>query len=219
MKRALSRNGFEVTVLKSARVTREDIATALEKLFEASGRDDRLLVYFSTHGFADSGNAAEGYLATSDCRMRSPTARCFRLGDLETHSNREINGENVKQVLFAVDSCFSGLGIARKSASSSMVDLSRLAGAQGVFMLTAGMADQFAQIDPRLGMSTFTYYLAEGLNGSADLVGNGGLITLTQLYVYVQYKVAAATRAKQIPMMGLMRGSGEMLFRPARQQR
>jgi uncharacterized caspase-like protein len=87
---------------------------------------------------------------------------------------------------------------------------------QGVFMLTAGMANQLAQIDPQLGMSTFTYYLAEGLNGNADILGNNGLITLSELFVYVQYKVAERTQSKQIPMLGRIRGDGEMLFMPTR---
>ena len=78
------------------------------------------------------------------------------------------------------------------------------------------MANQLAQIDPALGMSTFTYYLADGLNGNADILGNNGLITLSELFVYVQYKVAERTQSKQIPMLGRIRGDGEMLFLPAR---
>jgi len=213
MKTALTRNGFEVVTVMRDRVQREDIVNALSALVDASGRDDRLFVYFSTHGFPDPTLPSDAYLATSDCQVMQAPVRCLRLNDLETHAERALNGKRVRQVLFAVDSCFSGLGIARKSPV--VTDLTRLAVPQGAFMLTAGMADQLAQIDPTLGMSTFTHYLAEGLSGKADLLGNGGLITLSELFVYVQYKVAEKTGAHQIPMLGRMKGDGEMLFLPA----
>lgn len=212
MEGALKKNGFEVTVLKAPRIKKEEIAEALDKLVHETGRDDRIFVYFSTHGFPDPLLPTDGYLATSDCIMERASVRCLRLNDLQTHADRALDGKNAKQVLFAVDSCFSGLGIARKA--SGAVDLARLAVPKGAFMLTAGMSNQMAQIDPALGMSTFTHYLVEGLNGRADVMGNNGLITLSELYVYVQYHVAARTNAQQIPMLGRIKGDGEMLFRP-----
>jgi Caspase domain len=214
LKSALQRNGFEVTTLVSERIRREDISAALSKLVADAGRDDRLLVYFSTHGFPDPLLPAKGYLATSDCSADDPRGRCFALDELAEHAQRATDGKRVRQVLFAVDSCFSGLGIAQKSVG--VTNLNQLAVPQGVFMLTAGMANQLAQIDPQLGMSTFTYYLADGLNGKADILGNNGLITLSELFVYVQYKVAERTQSKQIPMLGRIRGDGEMLFMPTR---
>lgn len=214
LKAALERNGFEVTTLVRERVKREDISGALSKLVTDAGRDDRILVYFSTHGFPDPLLPAKGYLATSDCSADDPRGRCFALDELAEHAQRATDGKRVRQVLFAVDSCFAGLGVAQKSVG--VANLNQLAVPQGVFMLTAGMASQLAQIDPQLGMSTFTYYLAEGLNGKADILGNNGLITLSELFVYVQYKVAERTESKQIPMLGRIRGDGEMLFLPSR---
>jgi hypothetical protein len=212
MKAALELNGFEVTVLDSGRVMREQIAAELTNLVERSGTNDRLFVYFSTHGFADHLLPADGYLATTDCRRDAPSYRCMRLNDLETHADRALNGKKVRQVLFAVDSCFAGLGIVRKSSSAP--DLTQLAVPQGAFMLTAGMAHQLAQIDRQLGMSTFTHFLAEGLKGRAEILGNNGVITLTELFLYVQYEVARQTDSQQIPMLGRMKGAGEMLFAP-----
>ena len=81
-------------------------------------------------------------------------------------------------------------------------------------MLTAGMADQLAQIDPDLKMSTFTHFLAKGLQGDANLFDKNGIISLTELFLYTQYNVARQTDSKQIPMLGRLMGDGEMLFRP-----
>jgi hypothetical protein len=216
LKAALERNGFEVTTLVQERVRREDISAAISKLVRDAGRDDRLLVYFSTHGFPDPLLPSKGFLATADCTADDPRGRCFALDELTEHAQRAIEGKRVRQVLYAVDSCFSGLGVAQKSVAVT-TNLNQLAMPQGVFMLTAGMANQLAQIDPQLGMSTFTYYLADGLNGKADILGNNGLITLSELFVYVQYKVAERTQSRQIPMLGRIRGDGEMLFMPTKE--
>jgi hypothetical protein len=215
LKASLVLNGFEVTTLASERIRREDISAAISKLVADAGRDDRLLVYLSTHGFPDPLLPSKGFLATADCTADDPRGRCFALDELAEHAQRAIDGKRVRQVLFAVDSCFSGLGVAQKSVAVT-TNLNQLAVPQGVFMLTAGMANQLAQIDPQLGMSTFTHYLADGLNGNADILGNNGLITLSELFVYVQYKVAERTQSKQIPMLGRIRGDGEMLFMPRR---
>ena len=80
--------------------------------------------------------------------------------------------------------------------------------------MTAGMADQKAQIDPNLGMSTFTHFLASGLEGAAAHYDRGGVITLSDLYTYVQYNVAKQSNSQQIPMLGRLTGDGEMLFKP-----
>lgn len=215
MEAALRANGFGVSKLIKGRVKREEIAEALTKLINDSGENDRIFIYFSTHGFADPLLPADGYLATTDCRLREPSSRCLRLNDLETHAERALIGKKVRQLLFAVDSCFSGLGIVRKTAG--VPDLTRIAVPQGAFMLTAGMANQVAQIDPNLKMSTFTHFLAEGLRGKADILGNNGVITLTELFLYVQYEVAKQTNSGQIPMLGRIKGDGEMLFEPRRQ--
>ena len=78
-------------------------------------------------------------------------------------------------------------------------------------MLTAGMADQLAQVDNELKMSTFTYFLTKGLEGAADYT-NDGIVSLNELYVFSQYEVANRTRGEQIPMLGRISGEGEMIF-------
>ena len=50
---ALVRNGFEVTKLFNNRLSRAEITKAIEALVNASGPDERVFIYFSTHGFAD----------------------------------------------------------------------------------------------------------------------------------------------------------------------
>lgn len=205
---ALIKNNFKVSTLFKSRVTKDDVMQAVEDLVRATRPNERIFVYFSTHGFADPLSSADVYLATSDCEVSKPRVKCIRLNDFETDIRR-VMGLNARQILFAIDSCFSGLGIVSKSLPRT--DLARLAAHQGAYMLTAGMADQKAQIDPQLNMSTFTHFLAKGLSGSANFIDDG-VITMTELFLYVQYETARQTQSAQIPMMGRVFGQGEMLF-------
>jgi hypothetical protein len=212
LEKALLSNSFAVTKLFADRLTRDEIMTAIDAFVSASSENDRLFIYFSSHGFADKNSQADGYIATSDCQYNSPSVRCIRLADIGHQAKRALEGRKVRQVLIAVDSCFSGLGVISKAAG--IPDFSRLAVAPGAYMLTAGMADQLAQIDPDLRMSTFTHFLAKGLQGDANLFDKNGIISLTELFLYTQYNVARQTDSKQIPMLGRLSGDGEMLFRP-----
>jgi len=209
---ALASNNFSVSKLFADRLTRDEIMTAIEAFISESKQNDRLFIYFSSHGFADKNSQSDGYIATSDCQYNSPSVKCIRLADIGYQAKRALEGRKVRQVLIAVDSCFSGLGVISKAAG--IPDFSRLAVAPGAYMLTAGMADQLAQIDPDLKMSTFTYFLAKGLQGDANLFDKSGIISLTELFLYTQYNVAKQTDSKQIPMLGRLTGDGEMLFRP-----
>lgn len=217
MEQALSANGFrDIQKLVQPRLTREAIQTAIGQLVSRATPGDRLVIYFSTHGFADPDRLQDGYLATTDCELHDAPTNCLALSALNIQADRAIGSRQVQQVLFAVDSCFAGLGIVSKSTTPEAADLSRLAGQRGAFMITAGMADQKAEISPELGKSTFTHYLAQGLRGDADIIGSG-VITLSELLVYVQYQVAKATSSRQVPMMGRISGGGEMLFAPGEQ--
>ncbi|MGZ2454813.1 hypothetical protein ACVIRO_007630 [Rhizobium ruizarguesonis] len=211
---ALVNNGFsDIRVFSKERLTREEIVDALQDFVSSSLPDDRLFIYFSTHGFADPTREDRGYLATSDCEYRSPRTNCLPLEDIKEQANDAIQIRKVRQVLVAVDSCFAGLGVITK-APAATADLTQLGAIPGAFMLTAGLADQKAEIDPQLGMSTFTYFLAEGLNGGAPTLDPNGLMTLSELLVYVRYHVAQTSVSRQIPTMGLFLGGGEMLFKP-----
>jgi hypothetical protein len=214
LSKALTKNGFQVRQVFNNRLTRVEIMAALDGFINDTQPGDRLVIYISSHGFADPQNQTDGYVATSDCSYLSPSVACIRLADLQNAAQRALTGRSARQVLIAVDSCFSGLGVVAKAGTSP--NFARLAVRPGAYMMTAGMADQLAQIDPALKMSTFTHFLAEGLEGAAAHYDRGGVITLSDLYTYVQYNVAKQSNSQQIPMLGRLTGDGEMLFKPGK---
>lgn len=214
LSKALTKNGFQVRPVFNNRLTRGEIMAAIDGFINDTQSGDRLVIYISSHGFADPQNQTDGYVAASDCSYLSPSGACIRLADLQNAAQRALTGRSARQVLIAVDSCFAGLGVVAKAGTSP--NFARLAVRPGAYMMTAGMADQQAQIDPTLQMSTFTHFFAEGLEGAAAHYDRGGVITLSDLYTYVQYNVAKKSNSQQIPMLGRLTGDGEMLFKPSK---
>jgi len=207
MKSCFERVGFEVDVLEG-RITRNEIITKLEEMISRAQKDDRLILYFSTHGFQDKIVKSRAYVATYDCSIDEPSVNGIELSYLESILQRAIQRE-IKHLLIILDMCSSGLGIISKSPEYK--EISTIAVEKGAHMITAGMADQEAQMDSSLQMSTFTYYFIEGLSGKADYT-NDTVISLTELLLFVRYQVAKKTQGEQTPMMGRISGPGEMIF-------
>jgi tetratricopeptide (TPR) repeat protein len=118
-----------------------------------------------------------------------------------------------KHIYFVMDSCYSGLALSRGAGAFSrdhtyLEEVTRRTARQ---ILTAGGADQQVADDGPNGHSVFTWALLQGLDGKADLDGNG-VITASELGAYISPIVASFS--KQTPSVGNMVGSegGEFLF-------
>jgi len=111
-----------------------------------------------------------------------------------------------------MDSCYSGLALLRGSGiggtDNYLQEVARRASRQ---ILTAGgVNEQVADNGPN-GHSVFTWTFLQGLEGRADLNGDG-FITAAELAAYVAPSVSALSR--QTPAFGNMPGSegGEFIF-------
>lgn len=205
----LGRVGFdEVTPMKGS-LTKTQITKAIDKFARSALKDERLLIYLSTHGFSDSLDRNKGYIVSTDCHTDQPTT-CLSLQELNSILEPVLRAGNkpIRHLLILLDSCSSGLGVIAKSGR---YDEFPVAAKDGAHLITAGLADQKAEQDPNLGMSTFTYYLEKGLSGEADYTQDG-VVSLSELLVYVRYNVANRTNGRQTPMMGRLSGAGEMIF-------
>jgi hypothetical protein len=115
-------------------------------------------------------------------------------------------------VLFIMDSCYSGLALLRGgSPSFSQNYLNEMAHREARQMFTAGGADQQVADSGPNGHSVFTWTLLQGLDGRADLNGDG-VITATELAAYVAPAVSALSH--QTPAFGSLPGSegGDFIF-------
>jgi len=113
-----------------------------------------------------------------------------------------------------MDSCYSGLALMRGAGTlrtdNYLREISRRTSRQ---MLTAGGANEQVADNGPNGHSVFTWTLLQGLEGRADLNGDG-FITASELAAYVGPSVSALS--KQTPAFGSLPGSegGEFVFEP-----
>ena len=181
-------------------------------LARAAQKDDMVIVYFAGHGAPEvdpRGLERDGlakYLIPSDADPDDLFSTALPMDDLQTIFGR-IEAERV--VVF-LDACYSGAAGGRTFASrrtrSAAVDdlfLERLTRSRGRAIITASRPSELSVELPELGHGIFTYYLTAGLRGAGDL-NRDGIVSLQELYEYVEQQVVRKSRAvggNQHPMM------------------
>jgi len=174
-------------------------------------REDRVFVFFAGHGatrtFEDGRQL--GFIVPVDADQQNYYGTAISMSALREAADLIP----AKHIYFVMDSCYSGLALSRGSGSfardrSYLEEVTRRTARQ---ILTAGGADQQVADDGPNGHSVFTWALLQGLQGQADLDGNG-VITASELGAYISPIVSQF--AKQTPTVGNLMGSegGEFLF-------
>ena len=181
-------------------------------LARSAKKDDTVVIYFAGHGAPEvdqRGVERDGlskYLVPADAEPDDLYSTALPMDELQTIFGR-IEAERV--VVF-LDSCYSGAAGGRTFASKKTravnVDdlfLERLARSKGRAIVTASRPTEVSIELPELGHGIFTYYLVEGLKGAGDL-NRDGIVTLQELYEYVEQQVTQKSRAvggNQHPVM------------------
>jgi hypothetical protein len=193
--------------------TLQNIRRALgDFLFRRPGRDDMVLIYYAGHGAPEvdaAGAETDGlskYLIPRNADPDSLYSTALPMDEIQKIFAR-IPAERVVMLL---DTCYSGTAGGRTFArqqirSGNLSDqfLERLTRSRGRVVITASGPNEVALESPELGHGIFTYYLLEGLAGKADRNGDG-LVTVSELYEYVEDQVDRAARlagGKQRPLM------------------
>lgn len=186
------------------------IIEAIDEFFAQRKRDDLLVVYFSGHGVRDELGSL--YLAvknTARTKLRSTAIRSDYISESMEQSWSK------RQVLI-LDCCNSGAFPqgTKAEVGGTMGMVAALQG-YGRFILTASDATQFAwEGDKVIGTtqnSLFTHFLVKGLQGEADLDGDGR-ITVDELYDYAYEEVCKLT-PKQTPTKSASKQEGEIVLR------
>ncbi|GAC1618270.1 MAG: caspase family protein [Ktedonobacteraceae bacterium] len=147
------------------RVTFTMLRTALEELFAF---EDKVLFYFSGHGYAKEQGA---YLVTQDGTSTLPGIALHELLDM-------ANASRAREVLLLIDSCHSGaLGEPDQNGKLAKAYLR-----PGVTLLAASRSDQYAL--EKDGRGLFTSLVIGALKGGASDVR--GQISEAAIYAYVE---------------------------------
>jgi len=205
--RALAAKHFEIHYLESE-PTSQVIINFIDQIANTTELGDRVVLYFSTHGFKDR-NSGHVYLASSDCDPDKVNTTCISLAFVQDALTRIQR--KAKHSLVILDACSAGLGIITKNLGVGPFYEGAMLREPGAHMITAGMADQEARLDANSDMSEFTKFLVAGIGGAADY-NKDGVVTLLELMTYVRSSVAKNTAGEQIPMIGRVFGIGEIMF-------
>jgi peptidoglycan/xylan/chitin deacetylase (PgdA/CDA1 family)/TolA-binding protein len=201
-----------VFTLLDKQATRENILSLLgDKLGGAMvQREDRVFVFFAGHGATRklASGRELGYIIPVDADLTDFEGSAISMTNFQDISE----AIPAKHALFVMDSCYSGLALTRGGVllptQNYLNEISRREARQ---MFTAGGADQQVADNGPNGHSVFTWTLLQGLDGRADLNGDG-VITATELAAYVAPAVSALSH--QIPAFGNLPGTegGDFIF-------
>lgn len=201
-----------------------------------SQKKDRILFYFAGHGLAlDGDDGPNGYLVPSDAK-KGDTSSLVSMKDLHD----VLTGLPCKHGLIILDCCFSGAfkwSMFRDVINDTFLPrvvyhqrFKRYCSDHAWQVLCSSAYDQKALDvlnEQSLGLrngnneqhSPFAKVLFDALEGKADVVpvGGDGLITATELYVYLREKVEDWTTKKgirQTPSFFSLKGhdKGEYIF-------
>jgi uncharacterized caspase-like protein len=194
----LKKHDFEVK--KVLDPDAEELQAAFKDFLGAHGydRDNRLVVFFSGHGYSRR-KGTKGYLVPAD----APNPRRDEKGFLQkamTMGSLLAMARDVeaKHVLFAFDSCFSGTIFKTKGLPATPPHISALTALPVRQFIAAGDAGEEVP-----AKSVFADCFIRALEGEADLSGDG-YVTGTELGMYLHDKVIYY-RTGQTPQYGKIR--------------
>jgi uncharacterized caspase-like protein len=183
-----------------------------EFLARRAGRDDMVLIYFAGHGAPEidaAGNEADGlskYLIPRDGDPDALYTTALPMDEIQRIFSRVA----AERIVMLLDTCYSGTAggrtFARASTRATGINdqfLDRLTRSRGRVIITASGPNEVALELPNLGHGVFTYFVLEGLKGKADR-NHDGLVTVSELYEYVEGQVDSTARragGRQRPLM------------------
>jgi uncharacterized caspase-like protein len=188
-------------------------------LARSAKKDDTVVIFFAGHGAPEvdqRGVERDGlakYLIPADADPDDLYSTALPMDEMQTIFSRV---EAERMVVF-LDACYSGAAGGRtfssKRTRATNVDdqfLERLTRSKGRAIITASRTSEVSIELAELGHGIFTYYLVEGLKGAADL-NKDGIVTVQELYEYLEQQVATKSRSvggNQHPVMkGEMEGA------------
>jgi Caspase domain len=146
-------------------VERSELKDAVRELF--AGDADIALLYFAGHGYIED---TGGFLCAGDCRTGDEG---FSLTELMTLASKS----NARNKVIILDSCHSGIAGDRPMAQG-IAEIK-----EGMTILTASTAEQYAVEVPGGGAGVFTNLFVDALGGAAaNLVGD---VTPGSVYAHI----------------------------------
>jgi len=191
-------------LLSNEQATTAAIREALTNFVARASADDLLLIFFAGHGAPDPFALQNLYLITYDTVYTEMAQTAMAMPDLRRYVDRNVKS---KRVVLLFDACHSA-GLTTEGTRDLANNLANLYlekllyEKEGRAIITSSDVNEASRESRKWGNGhgVFTYYLLEGLQGSADTNGDR-LVSVGELFRYVRQKVRLDTGFQQNPRM------------------
>jgi len=207
-----SRNN--VRVLTNGEATGSNIKKELHSLIKSVGENDRVVFYFAGHGETEAlgiEGGDMGFLIPADGEAEDLYLTAIPMDELK----RISNWSKAKHMLFLVDACYGGLAAmnTRSLASTSPNYLDKITEDISRQIITAGGKEEKVLEKDEWEHSAFTKNLLSGLKEKRADYNDDGIITGSEIGMYLQEKVSLDTDNFQTPEIGrFTTHEGEIIF-------
>ncbi len=205
-----------IILLLDENATQRKIRSAIgTKIPRRAGENDVVYIYFAGHGApvidprSGAKDGMEKYLVPVDAELDDLRASGISMEEIK----KFFSWIDSKQVIFFIDSCYSG-GVGRRTfqnphfqtrAALTSEFLDDLA-SEGRVVISACDVNEVSLEISNMNHGLFTHYLLEGLRGHGDK-DQDGLVTIDELYEYVYDKVSRHARKFGGSMRPVRKGS------------
>ena len=203
-----------VRVLTNSEATQSNIKRELSALVKSAGSNDRVVFYFAGHGETETlgiEGGDMGFLIPADGDAEDLYFTAIPMDELR----RISNWSKAKHMLFLVDACYGGLAAmnTRSLASTSPNYLDKITEDISRQIITAGGKDEQVLEKDEWEHSAFTKNLLSGLKEKRADYNDDGIITGSEIGMYLQEKVSLDTDNFQTPQIRRFTPhEGEIIF-------
>jgi hypothetical protein len=182
-----------VVTLTNEHASKSDFEKYFEKwLSNNAEKDSTIFVYYSGHG-APNTKTGDAYLVPYDGDPSFIEQTGYPLKKLY----ESLNKLQAREIIVALDSCFSGAGgrsVIAKGARPLIMNLqSNMVLSKNMTVLSASSSDQTSSTYDEKGHGLFTYFLLKGIKNE-DVVKPDGSIKMEDLFDYIKPQVERIAR-------------------------
>ena len=194
----------DMLLLSNERATNAQIRQALTSFIARPTADDLLLIFVAGHGAPDPSAPQNLYVIAHDTSVDEMADTALAMSDLRRYIQQNIK---CKRVILLMDTCHSA-GLSTETTRDLGNNLANLYlekllyQEEGRAIITSSDVNEPSHESEKWGNGhgVFTYYILQGLKGSAD-TNRDRLVSLGELFRYVRQKVRLDTQFRQNPRM------------------
>ena len=179
----------QISLLIDEQANREEIVRRIQRTFLKADSNDMVMLYFSGHGLPGRiiPNDFDGYYNAVDYK----------------EIKQILDKSQARHKLIIADACHSGSLIASKTPLTDQINgfYNQLSIAKnGIAMITSSKGEEVSMESTGLRHGIFSHFLIEGIGGAADTNADQ-IITITELFNYIDHHVTTYTNREQNPMI------------------